>query len=101
MPEQKKQRVIWIIVGSDFERLATWDEKIKAFNKCLQNINWSGKIKNNCMNKHKKKLDEYEEKKHYCRKCKKELHGRNAIEVGYCLECFHEMMADDGEEETN
>jgi hypothetical protein len=44
--------------------------------------------------------DEYEEAEVKCRnpKCKEILHGKNAKDVGYCLDCFNEMMADDEEE---
>ena len=41
------------------------------------------------------------EKVHRCRKCRKQLHGENAIDVGYCEGCFHEMMADDPEDEDD
>lgn len=46
----------------------------------------------------RKKFDEYEEPVVKCRKCKTTLHGKNAEDVGYCLDCFNEMMADDEEE---
>lgn len=42
---------------------------------------------------------EYEEEIVKCRKCKSVvLHGKNEKDVGYCLDCFNEMMADDEEE---
>jgi hypothetical protein len=30
-----------------------------------------------------------------CRTCGNPLHGKNAIDVGYCLSCYNIMMADD------
>lgn len=41
------------------------------------------------------KKEEYSEPIVKCRTCKKQLHGKNAIDVGYCLDCYNEMMADD------
>jgi len=41
------------------------------------------------------------EKVHRCRDCRKQLHGENAIDVGYCEDCYHEMMADDRYDEDN
>lgn len=36
-----------------------------------------------------------------CRKCRKPLYGKNAQDVGYCLDCFAIMMSDDDEEEID
>jgi len=34
-----------------------------------------------------------------CKSCGKLLIGKNAIEVGYCVPCYHAMMADDEDDE--
>lgn len=30
-----------------------------------------------------------------CRECGTKLHGKNAIDVGYCIPCYNMMMGDD------
>lgn len=43
--------------------------------------------------------NEPEYKAVHCRSCNRELYGKNARDVGYCLDCFAIMMSDDEEED--
>ena len=36
-----------------------------------------------------------------CRKCGKKLIGENAIDVGYCIPCYHIIMADSEDEDES
>lgn len=36
-----------------------------------------------------------------CRECGTRLHGKNAIDVGYCLSCYNMMMSDPEEDECD
>lgn len=36
-----------------------------------------------------------------CRECGTVLHGKNAIDVGYCIPCYNMMMADGEDEEDD
>lgn len=36
-----------------------------------------------------------------CRECGCKLHGKNAIDVGYCLSCYNMMMADPDDDEDD
>ena len=31
----------------------------------------------------------------HCKECGKKLIGKNAMDVGYCIPCYHMMMADE------
>lgn len=35
-----------------------------------------------------------------CRNCQCQLHGKNAKDVGYCVDCFNAMMCDGDEDES-
>ena len=36
-----------------------------------------------------------------CRECGTKLHGKNAIDVGYCIPCYNMMMADPEDDEDD